>query len=271
MHGQVREICTNYGKLDILWFDFSYGKLTGEAWRATELTNMIRSLQPDAIIDNRLEVSGQGFGSLATANPNVYSGDFVSPEQIIPPEGILDTDGNPVTWEACITMNNNWGYCEFDREFKSADLIIRKLVECVSKNGNMLLNIGPDARGNIPPQSLKILSEVGRWMRLNGESIYGCGKADLPKPDNGRYTARGNTLYAHITEGAIGPIPLQGVRPGSIRRARLLSTGVELHVADNWTVSNYPDTVFIPLGPVSHFTYALPDPIDTVIALELKD
>ena len=94
MHGQVRELCENYGKLDIMWFDFSYGDLRGEAWRATELVKMVRSLQPGIILNNRLEVSGEGFGSLATGHPTEFSGDFVSPEQIIPPEGLQDALGN---------------------------------------------------------------------------------------------------------------------------------------------------------------------------------
>ena len=115
MHGQVRELCENYGKIDVMWFDFSYGEMTGEKWKATELVNMVRSLQPDIILDNRLEVSGEGFGSLATENPNVYSGDFVSPEQIIPPNGLVDDLGRPLVWEACVTMNNNWGYNAKDK------------------------------------------------------------------------------------------------------------------------------------------------------------
>ncbi len=206
MHGQVKELCTRYGKIDVMWFDFSYDNMTGEKWHATELVNMIRTYQPDVIIDNRLEVSGEGFGSLATDNPSVYSGDFVSPEQIIPPQGLKDESGrdlvweacitmndnwgycakdNPsvysgdfvspeqiippqglkdesgrdLVWEACITMNDNWGYCAKDKNFKPASMIIKKLVECVSKNGNMLLNVGPDAKGNIPEESLKILEE----------------------------------------------------------------------------------------------------------------
>ncbi|MBQ7519603.1 MAG: alpha-L-fucosidase, partial [Clostridia bacterium] len=153
MHAQVRELCQNYGRIDIFWFDFSYGDLRGEAWRATELVNMVHTYQPWALIDNRLEVSGEGFGSLVTGHPTAYSGDFVSPEQIIPPEGIRDVNGNDVPWEANFTMNNNWGYCENDRHFKPASMLIRKLVECVSKGGNMLVNVGPDARGRFPAES----------------------------------------------------------------------------------------------------------------------
>ncbi|MBO7184801.1 MAG: alpha-L-fucosidase, partial [Oscillospiraceae bacterium] len=92
MHGQIREICENYGKLDILWFDFSYDNLRGEAWRGTQLMEMVRSLQPGVIIDNRLEVSGEGFGSLAECRPTPYHGDFVTPEKMIPPQMLTDAN-----------------------------------------------------------------------------------------------------------------------------------------------------------------------------------
>ena len=114
-HSQIREICTNYGKLDLLWFDFSYDDMRGEKWRATELMDMVRTLQPGVIIDNRLEVSGEGYGSLAEGNPTPYHGDFVTPEQMIPPDGIRDVNGRELMWEACVTMNGNWGYHATDR------------------------------------------------------------------------------------------------------------------------------------------------------------
>lgn len=104
MHGQVKELLTNYGKIDIMWFDFSYDDMTGEKWKATELINMIREIQPGILIDNRLG------GNIKSSNPEVYAGDFYSPEQIVPPEGILNDDGVQVPWEACITLNDNWGY-----------------------------------------------------------------------------------------------------------------------------------------------------------------
>ena len=111
---------------------------------------MVRALQPDIILDNRLEVSGSGFGSIATDEPLEFSGDYVSPEQIIPQTGFKDSRGRGICWEACITMNDNWGYCAKDKNFKPAEMIVKKLVECVSKNGNMLLNVGPDAKGQYP-------------------------------------------------------------------------------------------------------------------------
>ena len=266
MHGQIRELCTNYGKIDIFWFDFSYDDMRGEKWKATELVRMIRSYQPDVLMDNRLEVSGEGFGSLATQNPSEYSGDFVSPEQIIPPEGVVDDMGKSVVWESCITMNNNWGYNSRDDHFKTADMIIKKLVECVSKGGNMLLNVGPDARGNIPEKSLEILRGIGDWMRLNSESIYGCGRSLLPRPDYGRVTQKGKTLYFHVNEPQIGFVPLAGIKADDVKSIRLLRDGSELKIERNWITNNDPDIVFVSLGE----NPLLPDPVDTVIKVELK-
>ena len=266
LYNQVEEICTNYGQIDIIWFDFSYDDMRGEKWGATKLINMVRSLQPQVIIDNRLEASGEGRGSLYECDPTPYHGDFVSPEQIIPPEGIFDEEGNRAVWEACITMNNHWGYHATDKFFKPASLVIHKLVECVSKGGNMLINVGPDARGNIPPESVRILQDLAGWMSKNGDSIYGCGYADLPKPENGRVTRKGNKLYYHVYEEAIGDIPLYGVHRADVEKVRLLATGAEVPISDNWMTANYPDTVFVTLGenPV------LPDPIDTVLEVTLK-
>ena len=266
MHGQIKELCTNYGKIDIYWFDFSYDDKRGEKWKATELVRMIRSYQPDVLMDNRLEVSGEGFGSLATQNPTEYCGDFVSPEQIIPPEGVVDDMGKPVVWESCITMNNNWGYNSRDNHFKTADIVIKKLVECVSKGGNMLINVGPDARGNIPAQSLEILEKVGNWMHANGEAIYNCGRSELPRPDYGRITQNGKDIYFHVNEPQIGFVPLVGIKAEDVKCIRLLKDGSEMKIERNWMTGNYPDIVFVSFGEDPQ----LPDPIDTVIKVELK-
>lgn len=267
MHGQIKELCTEYGKIDIMWFDFSYDELSGEAWKATELVKMIRTYQPDVILDNRLEVSGSGFGSIATDHPKFYSGDFVSPEQIIPPQGLKTESGKDVVWEACITMNDSWGYCAKDKNFKPTATIIKKLVECVSKNGNMILNVGPDARGNIPEESYKILSEIGTWMKKNGDSIYGCKSSNISKPENGRITRNKEKIYYHIMENAVGSIPLYGIAKEQVKHVRLLSDGSELKIADNWIVNNYPDIVFVDISS----TPFLPDSIDTVVEITLKD
>ena len=241
-HNQVRELCTNYGKIDLLWFDFSYDDMRGEKWGATKLIEMVRSLQPDVIIDNRLEVSGEGR------------------------EGIRDVQGNPMAWESCLTMNRNWGYCGTDHLFKPGSLLIRKLVECVSKGGNMILNVGPDARGNFPKESVQILQEFAAWMKKNGESIYGCTFSELPKPEYGRITQRGKNLYFHIYENTIGPLPLVGVKPDEVKAIRAVDSGYEIPVSHSWVHSDYPDTCFADLGPDP----VLPDPVDYVIRVELK-
>ena len=243
-HGQVRELCSNYGKLDLLWFDFSYGDMRGEKWKATELIDMVRSLQKDVIINNRLEVSGEGYGSLQERSPSPFHGDFVTPEQMIPPVGIRDIHGKSLPWEACVTMNDSWGYTEKDRNFKSGKLLIQKLVECVSKGGNMILNVGPDARGRIPREEVERLEEIGEWMRDNGKSIYGCKESSLPKPEYGRYTENGNKIYFHILEDTIGPLPLSKLKKEEVGGIRWLYSGAEVPISSSWVHSDYPDILF---------------------------
>lgn len=258
LHGQVKELLTNYGRIDIIWFDFSYGTMAGEAWRATDLVKMVRELQPDIIIDNRLG------GNVKSAQPEIYAGDFASPEQIIPPEGVLNEKGDSIPWEACITLNNHWGYCANDHDYKSPTQVIRALVECVSKNGNLLLNVGPNARGQFPTESKAILREVGEWMRRNGASIYGCKKANWPKPEWGRYTQNGNKLYAHVFDRGIGPVNFRGLA-GKVTKARLLSDRSEIRIQRPWNATEFVDDAFIEFGSA-----ALPDERDTVVELELQ-
>ena len=173
MHHQVEEIVTKYGKLDILWFDFSYGEMFGEKWKASDLIELVRKHQPDVVVDNRLETSGEGFGSIASEEIHLYSGDFVSPEQILPHEGIRNYKGELLPWELCLTMNNHWAYNPSDKLFKSSKVLIRKLVECVSKGGNMILNVGPDAKGKFPRESIEILQEIYRKMEYHDEQERG--------------------------------------------------------------------------------------------------
>ena len=266
-HGQVKELLTNYGKLDIMWFDFSYGDMCGEKWEATKLMEMIRSIQPWLIVDNRLEAAGETYGSIITDNPTVYSGDFASPEQMIPPEGMTDIHGNSIPWESCITLNDHWGYCAADHHYKSPRMVVRNLVECVSKNGNMLLNVGPNAKGEIPVESVEILKEVGKWMKENSDSIYGCGISEMPKPDWGRYTQKGNKLYAHIFDECINAVTLD-ISADKIEKARLLMDGSEIQVTVPWNAVAFPNKSFFTFGGQS---FPLPDELDTVVEITLKD
>lgn len=259
LHAQVRELLTGYGRIDLLWFDFSYGRLSGEAWRASQLVSMIRKLQPHIILNNRL-VAGH-------ENPDAHNalGDLHTPEQTIPAEGVRDAAGRPVLWEACITMNNSWGYNRDDHAFKTPTQLVRMLVECVSKGGNLLLNVGPNAMGEIQWQFQRDLNAIGCWMDANGDSIYGCGPADLPKPDWGRYTLSGDgkRLYAHIFERPIGPVAIVGM--GSrVKRARLLMDGSEVNTIRPWNVNKDSPDLFLNLPNT------LPDPMDTVVGLDLQ-
>lgn len=270
MHGQIEELVTNYGKLDIMWFDYSYGEMRGEKWRATKLIEMVRSHQPDIIIDNRLETAADNHGSIKSDNPLPYSGDFACPEQIIPPEGVTDIHGASVPWELCVTLNNHWGYCKADTNYKSSKLLIRTLVECVSKGGNMMLNVGPDAEGRIPDESARILMEIGEWLSRNSESIYGCGIASISKPEWGRYTQNGSKLYAHVYEDIIGSMALTGIRPEKFGNAYYVDDGSEVNRGEAWNTVEYKDVVFLSFGESPVCTYPLPDRRDTVIRVELK-
>jgi alpha-L-fucosidase len=139
------------------------------------------------------------------------------------------------------------------------------LVDCVSKNGNLLLNVGPDATGEIPPESVRVLETVGEWMRLNGESITGCGAADLPRPAWGRFTRKGDALYAHVFEKPMGPIAVERFA-GRIKRARVVADGSEVDIRTPHLVRDNTTDAFLVLPGTR-----LPDESDTVIRLDLND
>lgn len=273
MHAQVRELCTNYGKLDLLWFDFSYDGHCGEDWRAGELVEMVRTLQPGILLNSRLEASGGSLGSLLSGAPTPWAGDFATPEQILPPAPLCRPDGTPVCWEACQTMNNSFGYTAADRCFKTARTCIRQLVGMRLKGGQLPAERRPDARGNIPPQSRRILCEIGEWMRLNADSIYGCGaqrhsrrRVRLP-----RHRPRQKPLSPRHG-AAVGPLALTGLSPAAIRSARVLATGAEADIlTSGWAVQNYPQTAFLSLAAQANETLPLPDETDTVLHLTISE
>lgn len=266
MHTQIKELLTNYGKLDIMWFDFSYGNMKKDVWNADKIVRMAREYQPDMIIDNRLEGDGIYPGTIKDETPSFTAGDFTSPEQMIPPHGIVNKVGNPIPWEACITMNEHWGYCKNDTNFKSAKLLIRTLVECVSKSGNMILNVGPDEEGRFPKESIDTLERIGQWMDKNGESIYHCQKCDLEKPEWGRYTQNGNIIYAHIEDESIFNIPIHITKDKILSVTRLMD-GKQLKIETPWNAESFPEYTFINVDSEHH---QLPDPIDTVLKITLK-
>ncbi len=263
MHGQIEELVKNYGKLDIMWFDYSFGAYSGEKWKAKQLVEMVRKYQPGIILDNRL---GTHEGSSSKLRMVSALGDFETPEQGIPDSPLIDKYGNPIPWETCLTLNGVWGYNEFDHNWKSPELIIHSLVNCVSKNGNLLLNVGPDARGNIPAECVEILTEVGNWLNKNGESIYGSGSSNLPKPDWGRYTQKGNVIYAHWLYPNLGQLNAKGVDAGKVQNVTLLKSGAELPYQQTWWGNTETGNFFI----TATSTADKPVKYDSVIKIELK-
>jgi alpha-L-fucosidase len=173
-HGLIRELLTNYGKIDILWYDVTW-PLTPEQWRAEEMNKMVFDLQPDIIVNNR----------------NGLAGDFSTPEHKVA--------ADQRAWETCETMNLGWGYQRADDEWKSAKRIVNDLTLCVQQGGNYLLNIGPDAAGDVPRESVERLEQVGAWLRTNGASIYGAeGRAADAFGNYTNFTKAGNKLYVHV-------------------------------------------------------------------------
>lgn len=269
MHGQVRELCSNYGTIDILWFDFSYWQMRGEAWRATELVEMVRELQPNVLIDNRLG------GTMEAEQLEPYAGDFAGPEQMIPRRPVSNDAGQPLPWESCITLNNSWGYNAQDFDWKDAGFVIRCLANAVSKGGNLLVNVGPNALGEIPEQSVVILDEVGEWMARNGASVYGCGQAAFEKPEWGFFTQRGRELYAHVLHENVGHYALPGLA-GKALTARLLSDESEVHLGPFWNseaggeVFGEPDDLYMNFGLPFAKTFTPPDSRDSVVRITLR-
>lgn len=264
MHAQVKELVSNYGKIDLMWLDFSYGKYRGEYWRASELVKMIYSYQPEILINSRLDASGENLGGIMGQNPQVFSGDFACPEQLMPPQALKNEAGEHVPWEICVSMNESWGYNAADKNYKSADLLIKKLTEAVSKGGNMILNVGPDARGNISQECVEILRKIGAWLKIYGDSIYGCADSGLPKPEWGRYTKKDNIIFAHVYERPIGPLLLPSIDRKDIQRITMLDDFSELNIMTEWVAANYPQYTFVDIAPSKYKDI-------TVLKIELKN
>lgn len=201
MHGQLKELLTRYGQIDVLWFDGEWENTWTHDW-GKRTDDFVRSLQPQIIVNNRVDVGRAGMAGFSASE--TARGDFGTPEQTIPTTGMPGRD-----WETCMTMNDTWGFKDSDTNWKSSRTLIRMLCDIASKGGNFLLNVGPRGDGTIPPESVERLKAIGAWMRVNGESIYGTHASPFARPlPWGRVTQRAGgaagagttTLYLHVFE-----------------------------------------------------------------------
>lgn len=232
MRNQVTELLTNYGKIDVLWFDFSYSqdRGTGEQswqvgkgkddWEAEELLALARRLQPGIIIDNRTEIDQ----------------DIWTPEQYQPTDWIRHPEtGERVTWEACQTFSGSWGYYRDEMTWKSPEMLIRMLVNTVSLGGNLLMNVGPTARGYLDYRAEAALAVYAEWMKYNSRSIYGCTMAEpeFETPQDCRLTQSedGKRIYIHLFAYPFAHLKLKGFS-GKIKYAQFLHDGSEVRFTE---------------------------------------
>lgn len=238
--GQIRELLTNYGPIGIIWFDGggAFGKdgaQKAKLMHAQEIIDEIHQLQPDCLVNNRLGLPG----------------DYGTPEQKIP--GAKSDE----PFEVCMTLNKHWGYNKHDQNWKDETVVVRNLADIASKGGNYLLNVGPTAEGLFPQPAVDILERVGRWMKVNGESIYGTTASPLDEaPQWGRVTQKGKTLYLHVFDWpSDGKLQLKGITGG---KAWLLAdrdrAGVKAEPAGDGVTITLPG--------------AAPDAADSVVVLE---
>jgi alpha-L-fucosidase len=202
IHGQIHELLSNYGKIDVLWYDVSW-PLDAAGWESEKMNAMVFQLQPEIIVNNR----------------NALQGDFATPEQRI--------TADQRAWESCMTMNDSWGYQRADDNWKSPKTIVRNLVTCAHDTGNYLLNIGPKADGSIPEESVTILTKVGKWMAVNGQSIYQSEKCQPNRSAFASFSRKGNTLYMHVHFWPGSTVALGGLR-SKVQSVKLATSGKEV-------------------------------------------
>jgi alpha-L-fucosidase len=248
MFEQVRELLTNYGRIDVIWFDGGWER-SMEEWRSKELETMIRSLQPEILINDRLPGCG----------------DYATPEQFVPPKA---PEG---PWETCMTMNESWGYNPTDTKYKSARHLIHTLCEVAGRGGNLLLNVSPMGDGCLPPEQVERLEAIASWMERHGESIVGMEPGLEPWQYYGSSTQRDNTTYLHLLMRPYESVTVRGVRVKRVERVRVLGSGKELEFS--WRCS-IPDRLLNP-DPLGELTIDVPehalDEYATVLAVEFQE
>ncbi|WP_397488484.1 alpha-L-fucosidase [Rhizobium ruizarguesonis] len=221
MREQVRELLTDFGQIDIMWFDFSYpqwklGELVGKGhqdWESEKLVRLVRELAPDIIINNRLDLAG-------------LQPDIVTPEQYMPRARPL-RDGRRVVWEACHTLSGSWGYHRDEDTWKSTEQLVQMLVGTVAMGGNLLMNVGPTARGTLDHRAIAALATYEEWMALHERSIVGCTQSDFAAPADCRLTQNGDRLYIHLFNWPYRHLHFDALA-GQVEYAQFLHDGSEV-------------------------------------------
>lgn len=271
MRNQVTELLTNYGQIDILWFDFSYegdkngvgpyalGKVA-EDWEAEELIATARKLQPNIIIDNRTRIKQ----------------DLWTPEQFQPKEWVRDEEtGELVTWEACQTFSGSWGYYRDEMTWKSPEMLVQMLINTVSIGGNLLMNVGPTARGYFDYRAEAALKAYADWMKYNSRSIYGCTMAEPELlalcPNGCKFTQSedGKRLYIHLFEYPFKALELPGFE-GKVDYVQFLHDASELFFKEGATQVTDGGNKTEKLPPVIELPVVKPNTIVPVIEVFLK-
>lgn len=245
LFGQVRELLTNYGAIDVIWFDGQWERIPFDRWKPEELRAMIKSLQPAILINDRLPGHG----------------DFDTPEQFIPPQ----PPQRP--WEACITMNESWGYNPSDTQYRSPRQLIQTLCEVAGKGGNLLLNVSPMADGRLPGEQVERLDAVAAWMRRHEESIVGTRPGLEPWQFYGPSTRRGDTIYLHLLMRPYDSVSVRDVPIKRVRSVRALASGAALPYTTRCALIDG----LLNADPLGELTITVPetavDPNATVIAV----
>ncbi|MDN5202258.1 alpha-L-fucosidase [Fulvivirgaceae bacterium BMA10] len=221
---QVTEILTNYGKVDILWLDYSFPGKHGKDkndWGSVELMKLVRKLQPGIIVNDRADLKDYAGGW-----------DFTTPEQFKVSEWPT-YEGKKIPWETCQTFSGSWGYYRDELTWKNNKQLLVLLIESVSKGGNLLLNVGPTGRGTLDHRAQEALANMGEWMKVNGRSIYGCTQApeEFQVPDHSilTYNPTTNRLYIHLLDYPLQNFTLKGMR-GKIKYAQFLHDASEIQI-----------------------------------------
>jgi alpha-L-fucosidase len=246
MHGQVRELLTGYGRVDLLWFDGGWER-TADEWRTRELEALIRSLQPDILVNDRLPGAG----------------DFDTPEQFIPAEPPARA------WETCLTINESWGYNPADRRFKTARQLVHAVAEVAGKGGNLLLNVSPMGDGSIQPEHLERLAVLETWMAAHREAVVGTQAGLAPWQFYGPSTRRGDRIFLFLLMRPYETVAVRGLPIRRVRAVRALASGRALEHTSRCAVL---DAMFNPdpLGElVIHVPEEVVDPWATVIAVDI--